>query len=206
MIIKEIVQNGSVIDEVADIHISTFSGFFLTFMGRGFLKVMYESYCEYDKAGIIGMFDENERLVGFLSYSGDMSGLYKYMIKKKLPLFAGYSISAFFRKPKIFIRLLRAFLKPGESKRDEDYIELSSIGVKPEYKAMGIGTQLIDYLKELVDFKEYKYINLETDAVNNEKVNSFYKKNGFVLTRTYETAEQRKMNEYRFYQEDKAPV
>ena len=71
---------------------------------------------------------------------------------------------------------------------------------------MGIGTQLIDYLKELVDFKEYKYINLETDAVNNEKVNSFYKKNGFVLTRTYETAEQRKMNEYRFYQEDKAPV
>ena len=76
---------------------------------------------------------------------------------------------------------------------------MSSICVRPDCKAKGIGTQLISYLKDIVDFSEYEYINLETDAVNNDMVNAFYKKNGFSLKRWYLTPEKRKMNEYRFY-------
>lgn len=208
MNIKEIEQsnNNYVINEVVDIHMAAFRGFFLTFMGKGFLKVMYKCYCEFEKSGLIGAFDDNGDLVGFLAFSGDMSGLYKYMIKKKLLLFGWYSVLAFFRKPKIFIRLLRAFLKPGESNREEKYIELSSIGVNPDSDNKGVGTQLISYLKDMVDFSEYEYINLETDAVDNEKANKFYLKNGFILTRMYETAEKRKMNEYRFYKNGKEQI
>ena len=50
----------------------------------------------------------------------------------------------------------------------------------------------------MVDFSKYAYINLETDAVNNDDVNRFYVKNGFKLARTYYSSEGRKMNEYRF--------
>jgi ribosomal protein S18 acetylase RimI-like enzyme len=62
----------------------------------------------------------------------------------------------------------------------------------------GTGSQLINRLKEMVDFNKYAYINLETDAVNNDAVNRFYVKNGFKLARSYSSAEGRKMNEYRF--------
>lgn len=206
MTIREIKKDEKEVKLVVDIHLATFAGFFLTFMGRGFLNLMYKCYCEHEKSGILGAFDDDNRLMGFLAYSEDMSNLYRYMIKSKFLLFAWYSIIAFFKKPTIFARLLRAFLKPSETTRNEKYIELSSIGVRPDCKSKGVGTQLINYLKKSVDFKEYKYINLETDAVANEKANNFYRKNGFSLVRTFETAEQRKMNEYRYYQEDKVLI
>ena len=181
------------------IHMQTFSGFFLTFMGKGFLKNMYQSYCRHEASNLLGAFDQDGRLIGFLAYSQDMSGLYKYMIKHKLIPFAWYSLGAFIRKPKVFMRLIRAFLKPSEAAREERYIELSSIGVDPSVKSKGIGSRLIDALKQKEQTSGCGYINLETDAVDNDGANAFYVKNGFVLTRTYCTRENRKMNEYRYY-------
>lgn len=185
------------INTVVSIHMNTFKGFFLTFMGRGFLNLMYRSYTEHKDSGILMAF-EGEKAVGFLAYSGNFSGLYKYMIKKRVIPFAWYSLGAFFREPKVFVRLISAFLKPGEVKREEKYIELASIGVEPNFKSNGIGSKLIDALKAQIDFTEYAYITLETDAVNNESANYFYCKNGFVLERKFETNQGRKMFEYRY--------
>lgn len=196
--IRQIDSNEkNIIREVVSIHLDAFSGFFLTFMGKGFLTQMYSSYCKHDASGLLVAFDGNDP-VGFLAYSGDFSGLYKFMIKTGLIPFAWYSLVAFLRKPKVFMHLIKAFLKPGEAKREEKYLELSSIGVHPNAASGGIGSQLIDALKITVDFEEYEYINLETDAVNNDGANHFYQKNGFVLSRKYETDEGRKMNEYRY--------
>lgn len=189
-----------VIKKVVAIHIKTFNGFFLTFMGKGFLRQMYSSYAQYNDAGLLVAY-EDDTPVGFLAYSSDMSGLYKYMIKRKLIPFAWYSLCAFFRKPMVFMRLLRAFLKPSEAKRNEKYVELASIGVSPECKSKGVGSALISELRRITDFNMYRYITLETDAVNNEIANNFYKKNGFELYREYKTREGRKMNEYRCYGE-----
>lgn len=186
-----------IINDIVSIHLDTFQGFFLTFMGGGFLKLMYQSYVEYNNSGILVAF-EDEKPVGFLAYSGDLSGLYKYMIKKRLIPFAWYSVGAFFRKPTVFMRLVRSFLKPSEAKRGEKYVELASIGVDPNVKSKGIGSQLIDALKSMIDFDDYAYIALETDAVNNDGANRFYQKNGFVRVREFETNEGRKMFEYRW--------
>lgn len=186
--------------EIVDIHLKTFEGFFLTFMGRGFLYHMYLSYCEDANSNLLVAVDENNKIIGFVAYSEDMSGLYKHMIKRHLIAFAWYSVGAFLRKPKVFMRLVRAFLKPSESKREECYVELSSIGVEPGVKSKGVGTQLIDAVKSRVDFTKNEYISLETDAVSNDAVNCFYMKNGFELVREYETREGRKMNEYRYVQ------
>lgn len=186
------------IDRIVAIHLDTFQGFFLTFLGRGFLKQMYSSYCDHQASGLLAAFDDENNIVGFLAYSAEMSGLYKHMIKTRLIPFMWYSLGAFLRKPAVFMRLVRAFLKPGEAKRSEAYVELASIGVSPEAKSKGIGSQLISSLKQLVDFSKYAYITLETDAVNNEGANAFYVKNGFVLQRSYTTSEGRAMNEYRY--------
>ena len=189
-----------IIKQIVQIHMDTFKGFFLTFMGKGFLKNLYKSYCQHKESGLLVAFENNEP-VGFLAYSGDYSGLYKFMIKRKLIPFAWYSFGAFIRKPKTFIRLIRAFSKSDDVKRNEKYIELASIGVKPESKSRGVGSSLITKLKENADFNVYSYISLETDATNNLAANRFYSKNGFELIRTYETKEGRKMNEYNFRRE-----
>lgn len=188
----------NVIEDVVNLHIEAFENFFLTFMGKGFLKQLYISYCRHTESELLGAFDNSGKLLGFAAFSGDYSGLYKYMIKTRLIPFAWFSLGAFFRKPGVFMRLIRAFLKPGEAERNEKYIELASIAVSPNSESKGIGSGLIDEVKAMTDFSKYKYITLETDALNNEKANAFYVKNGFKLERTYETHEGRKMNEYRF--------
>lgn len=187
----------SIIKQVVDIHMQTFSGFFLTFLGKGFLCQLYKGFYTHPRSGLI-VAEKESRIVGFLAYSEDLSGFYKYLIRKSLMPFACYSLGAFFRKPSSVVRLLKAFLKPGESKRNEKYIELSSIGVLPEMKNMHIGRQLIQRLKDQFNNELYSYIKLETDAVNNDDVNAFYVRNGFELACTYETPEGRKMNEYRW--------
>ena len=185
------------IDRIVSIHMDTFQGFFLTFMGRGFLRSLYRSYAEHKDSGLLVAFEEDGP-IGFLAYSADYSGLYRYMIKRRLISFAWYSLCAFLRRPAVFLRLIRALLKPGEAKREEEYVELASIGVAPESKSCGVGSRLVDALKDRVDFSRYAYITLETDAVDNEAANRFYKKNGFVPVRMFETAEGRKMYEYRY--------
>lgn len=185
------------INDIVTIHLNTFTGFFLTFMGRGFLNQMYTSYCDYEEAGLL-VAEEDGKAIGFLAYSSNFSGLYKFMIKTRLIQFGWYSIGAFLRRPSAFLHIISAFLKPGEAKREEEYVELSSIGVDPNIKSKGIGSLLIDSLKRKVDFTKFAYINLETDAVDNEGAIHFYEKNGFVRERMFETDEGRKMYEYRF--------
>ena len=190
-------EEKELINDIVSIHLNTFTGFFLTFMGRGFLNQMYRSYCDHDESGLL-VAEDNGKAIGFLAYSGDFSGLYKFMIKTRLIPFGWYSVGAFFRRPSAFMHIIKAFLKPSEAKREEKYVELSSIGVDPAIKSKGVGSLLIDELKKIVDFNKFAYITLETDAVNNDGAIHFYEKNGFVRERMYETDEGRKMYEYRF--------
>lgn len=192
----------SMIKEIVTIHLKTFSGFFLTFIGKGFLNQMYRSYCDHNESGLL-VAEEGGKAIGFLAYSENFSGLYKFMIKTRLLQFGWYSAGAFFRRPLAFTHIVRAFLKPSESKREEKYVELSSIGVDPSMKSKGVGSLLIEDLKKRVDFKKFEYITLETDAVNNKSAIHFYEKNGFVLERMFVTKEGRKMYEYRFTGERK---
>ena len=190
-------EERELINNIVSIHLNTFTGFFLTFMGRGFLNQMYRSYCDHDESGLL-VAEENGKAIGFLAYSGNFSGLYKYMIKTRLIPFGWYSVGAFFRRPSAFMHIIKAFLKPSEVKREEKYVELSSIGVDSTIKSKGVGSLLIDDLKKNVDFDKFAYITLETDAVNNDGAIHFYEKNGFVRERMFETDEGRKMYEYRF--------
>lgn len=199
MDIKKLADvNKDTINEVVDVHMHSFQGFFLTFLGRGFLRQLYRGFAEHPDSGLL-VAEENGKVIGFLAYSRNMSAFYKYLIKKHLISFAFYALGGFLRRPKIFFRLIRAFTYSKEAKRPESYIELSSIGVNPKSDSMGIGTRLIDMLKNCVEHTQAGYIKLETDADNNEKANRFYKKNGFELHHIYETQEGRRMNEYRFY-------
>ncbi len=184
--------------EVVDVHMQSFAGFFLTFLGKGFLKQLYQGFMEHNRSGILAAVGRNDRIVGFLAYSEDLSGFYQYLIKKHLLTFSWYAFLGFVRNPKICFRLFRAFFYSREAKRQEAYIELASLGVLPDMEGMGVGSRLIENLKRRAEGGKYQYIKLETDSENNDRVNRFYVKNGFVLDHSYLTREGRKMNEYRF--------
>lgn len=185
------------IKNIAELHRKAFPTFFLTQMGKGFLYELYRGYMEDINSGIIVAKDDNH-LIGFIAYSKDYSNFFKGLIRKRLINFTLYSLVALLRKPIIIRRLLRAFKKSEDVIKEELYVELASICVDPNAQCLGVGSKLIDYLKDNVDFQKYAYINLETDSNGNDSVNRFYIKNGFKLEKQFITAEGRKMNEYRY--------
>lgn len=182
---------------ISALHIKAFPDFFLTQLGFSFLNTLYTGYAEDKQSGII-VVELKGRIVGFIAYSNDYSKFYKGLIKNHLIKFAFCSAGAAIRHPSFIKRILGAFKKSDSVKKEEKYVELASICVDPRIKSKGLGSALIDYLKSIVDFNRYEYINLETDADGNDAVNRFYVKNGFVLERTFVTAEGRRMNEYRY--------
>ena len=185
------------ITSLSKLHMVAFPDFFLTQLGLHFLKTLYIGYIEDESSGIL-VAEINEMLVGFIAYSNDYSRFYKGLLKRHLIKFVFYSLLAVIQHPCFCKRLLGALKKSDEVKKREAYVELSSICVDPKFGNKGIGSKLIDKLKEITDFSDYMYINLETDACDNDSVNKFYIKNGFKLARSYVTKEGRKMNEYRY--------
>lgn len=196
IIIKKVADH-DLVDELVQIHMQSFKGFFLTSLGTGFLKKMYLGFIDEPHSDVY-IAKKKDDIVGFLAYSYDLSGLYRYLLCKNLLAFGWYAFCAFLRKPSIMFKLFRAFLKPSESCRDEKYVELSSIAVLPTVQNCGVGHLLLETLKSEIDFEQYEYLKLETDAENNIEANCFYVKNHFLLFNTYQTAEGRKMNEYRY--------
>ena len=198
--IKELEKaDKNTIHIIAELHKKAFPSFFLTQLGVVFLSTLYQGYMEDKDSGII-VAETNGEIIGFIAYSRDYSHFYKELLKNHLLRFAFCSFVASIKHPSFIKRLLGAFKKSDAVKKEEKYVELSSICVDPKIESKGIGSKLISYLKEMIDFNTYAYINLETDAVNNEVANHFYKKNGFKLERQFTTSEGRIMNEYRFSQ------
>ncbi len=187
----------STIQTIAQLHKRAFPSFFLTQLGIPFLTTLYTGYMEDNASGII-VAETKGRIIGFIAYSKNYSLFYKGLIKNHLIKFAFCSLGAAIKHPSFTKRLLGAFKKSDSVVKEEKYVELSSICVDPRIESKGVGSKLIDYLKRTVDFDEYAYINLETDADNNDGANHFYLKNGFKLARTFTTAEGRRMNEYRY--------
>ena len=189
--------NPYLIKDIAELHKRAFPKFFLTQLGVPFLRTLYNGYMEDKDSGIIIAVNEGE-LMGFIAYSNDYPRFYKGLIKNHLIKFAFCSLGAAISHPSFIKRILGAFKKSESVVKEERYVELASICVDPTIESKGIGSALINYLKSIVDFKTYAYINLETDADGNDSVNKFYVKNGFELERTFTTTEGRRMNEYRY--------
>lgn len=199
--IKELdTANEKHITTLSKLHMAAFPNFFLTQLGLSFLKTLYRGYIEDENSGIL-VAEINGNLAGFIAYSNEYSKFYKGLLKRHLIRFAFCSLLAAIRHPSFIKRLFGALKKSDEVKKEEAYVELASICVNPKIESRGIGSKLIDKLKEITDFSIYEYINLETDACDNDTVNKFYVKNGFRVARSYVTAEGRKMNEYRYYEE-----
>jgi ribosomal protein S18 acetylase RimI-like enzyme len=184
------------LDDVVNIHMKSFPGFFLTFLGKQFLKIYYEGIL-VEPSGIGILQTSKGELTGFVVGYHNPSGFYSRLLRRDWMRFGLSSAPAVLKKPSLFLRLLRATAKPFETPGCNT-VELSSIAVLPLHQGRGIGGQLINaFIKEAV-IRGIEYIYLTTDDIDNKAARTLYEKSGFKLYRKFETREKRLMCEYRY--------
>lgn len=184
------------LSRIVTIHLTCFPGFFLSFLGPGFLRLYYEGICS-DHAGIGFVFvDKLEIPVGFVAGTTNPSCFYSRLLKRDWLRFSLASVGAICKKPIIIRRIARAFYYPAENPVGENVAGLFSIGVLPELQRTGAGKKLVLAFLEEAQKRCCNKVFLTTDRDSNDDVNSFYKSLGFQIKRQFVSPEGRRMNEY----------
>lgn len=196
--IRIISLQSSMVEEMVGIHMEAFPDFFLTFLGKQFLREFYRSFVDNPEVcALVAFEEETQQLIGGAVGPFVPDGFFKKLLKRSWFRFALAGIPAVLRRPAAGARLIRALKYRGDSPHGmEKYALLSSIAVSPTARKSGVGrTLLADWLKIVRDHgKEGAF--LTTDAVGNESVNRFYRNNGWKLLRAFSTPEGRRMNYY----------
>jgi ribosomal protein S18 acetylase RimI-like enzyme len=182
--------------QIVDVHIDAFPNFFLTSLGRGFLKSYYRIYIQYGHIAYVA--DNNGIIVGFVVGTHDSRKFYNDLRKESqsfiLPLLMNFYNLALIRK--VLKRVKSVFFRKKVNENVKDYVgfnELTSIGVATQIKARGIGSSLLHAYEDFCMKSQCKGIVLTTDAVDNEHVLKFYQKFGYSIDQTFEQDNKRKM-------------
>lgn len=183
------------IDQVVSVHIASFSGFFLSFLGPRFLRLYYAGVCA-SPDGIAFVFDAADKPVGFVAGATNPKGFYSRLLKRDCVKFSLASLGAICKRPSIIKRLARAIFYPSKNPIGDHIAGLFSIGVQPELQRTGIGRQLLHMFLSEAKRRGCKRVFLTTDRDNNMAVNSFYRELGFKVENQYVTPEGRSINEY----------
>lgn len=184
------------IGRVVAVHLSSFPGFFLSFLGSRFLSLFYSGICSAPEGIAFVYLNDAGTPAGFVAGTSNPGGFYSRLLKRDWFKFALASIIPVLRKPSVIGRVARAVSHPSDNPIGDDVAGLFSIGVLPELQGTGAGKNLVQAF--LVEARERgcKRVFLTTDRDNNEAVNAFYEKLGFSVERQYVTPEGRRMNEY----------
>lgn len=189
-------MRGPDVGAVVDVHLRSFPGFFLSFLGPSFLRQLYHGIVA-DPTGVAFVVEEGGRITGFVAGTTEPGGFYGRLLRQRLLRFALASVWPFLRRPAILPRLLRALRRPAESSAcPSGSALLMSIAVAPESQTGGRGAMLVRAFLDETRSKGAKRIVLTTDAAGNDAVNQFYLRQRFTLNRTFQTPEGRAMNEY----------
>lgn len=183
------------VEAAVSVHLQAFQNFFLSFLGPRFLRELYASILS-DPSGFAFVAGRGTELLGFVAGTDQPSGFYRRLLQQRWWRFGLAAIRPAITHPAIIPRLLRAFQKPEDAVSPEGCGTLMSIAVLPGQQSRGAGQALVEAFLNEAAVRNLTRVDLTTDRDNNEKVNRFYQRLGFVCTRTFITPEGRWMNEY----------
>ena len=184
------------VSKVVAVHLSSFPGFFLSFLGPRFLSLFYTGICTAPEGISFVYLNDTGLPAGFVAGTSNPGGFYSRLLKRDWLKFALASIAPVLRKPSVLKRVARAISHPAGNPVGDDVAGLFSIGVLPELQGTGAGKKLVQAFLDEAKQRGCRRVFLTTDRDNNEAVNSFYEKLGFEIERQYVTPEGRRMNEY----------
>lgn len=189
--------DGRHIDEIVETHMRAFPTFFLTFLGRRFLKEFYASFLVDDQGmGFVAEAEPDGKVLGAVVGPLVPDGYFKRLLKRRWWAFCLASFTAVLKKPSTIKRLMRAVFYRGEAPKGPKRSLLSSICVGPECQGHGVGKALVEAWVAEAKRRGSGGCYLTTDAVDNEAVNRFYQKCGWRIETTFATPEGREMNRY----------
>lgn len=192
------------LDEVVQIHIKAFPGFFLTLLGRNFLHNLYKNFIRDDHS--ICLVARKDSLIrGFIVGNLKPEALFRRMLYRRGHLFLLYSLKPLILHPVLVSRkLIYALHYRGERPPAfENAALISSVGVDPGEGSKGAGSLLVREFCEKAFIKGSDTVYLTTDRYDNERVNSFYIRNGFMLKGVIEEPGRREMNRYIKFADEK---
>jgi GNAT superfamily N-acetyltransferase len=181
------------IDAVTAVHLAAFPDFFLSFLGRRFLRELYRAVLA-DPNGMAFVAVAGSEVIGFAVGTVNSSGFYRRVARRRWWRFAVASSTALLRRPAIIRRLVRALVSPPATSSEGALF--MSAGVDPQVQRSGAGKLLWTAIADEARRRGAKAVVLTTDRFGNDAVNSFHVSQGYELARTYETPEGRAMNEY----------
>jgi ribosomal protein S18 acetylase RimI-like enzyme len=185
----------SEVEAVVEIHITTFPGFFLSFLGRDFLALLYRSI-QAAPEGVVLVATGEEGIQGFAAGVTSQKSFYQRLVRTQWWRFAMSALSAAIRRPSVIPRLLRALRRSSEAERSAAAAALMSIGVRPDSEGKGIGSLLIESFCREMAARGVTDVCLTTDRDDNARANRFYERHGFHVSHSFVTPEGRPMIEY----------
>lgn len=181
------------VNAIVEIHLDAFKGFFLTSLGKAFLRFYYSCFIK-NKETVTMVAEESNVIYGFSASSKFSKGFNSRLIKSNLFAFGLLSLKMLFSRPCSLLRLVRNLTKKGEGVNDnEDYAELYSIGVSKIAQGKGVGKKLLAASELVMKEEGVVYVSLTTDYDNNNKAVGFYNSMGYKTLYEFITYPNRKM-------------
>lgn len=168
------------VDGIVEIHLLAFKDFFLSSLGKRFLKLYYLCFINCGK-GLVFCAHKDNQIVGFSACSYESRGFNSLLIKKNLIKFGIEAFRLLVSKPNALIRLTMNMNKGSKDTIIEDngkYAELYSIAVRPSCQGEGVGKLLLTATEnEVANYNSQ--VSLTTDYYNNDKTIAFYRALGY---------------------------
>lgn len=183
------------VPSMVDVHLHGFHGFFLSFLGRSFLRLVYSTMVS-DGGGVGVVAIDNGRIIAFAIGVTDQQSFYRRCVRERKWRFAAASVSAVIRRPAIVPRLIRALRKSAEARTSAAAACLMSIAVAPDHAGRGIGGRITSAFVQSMAAHDVTTLCLTTDRFDNDAVCEWYERIGFRLARIIHTPEGRWLNEY----------
>lgn len=191
MIIRKATIND--VNNIVEIHLNAFEGFFLTSLGPGFLRFYYSCFVRSNET-VTMIAEENGVVYGFSASSKFCKGFNSRLIKSNLIAFVLLSFKMLLIRPISLFRLVQNLSKKGENVIDnEDYAELYSIGVCKSAQGKGVGKMLLLKSEQVMKEEGVIRVSLTTDFDNNEQAVGFYHSMGYETFYEFITYPNRKM-------------
>jgi ribosomal protein S18 acetylase RimI-like enzyme len=182
---------------MAALHTAAFPGFFLTSLGRPFLRRLYAGFITQPD-GVCLVAEDAGCVVGFVAGTMNPSGFFRRLLRQQALGFAFAAVPGVLRNPVFTVRkCLGALFYRGETPGGlPDAVLLSSLAVSPAAQGKGVGQSLVQGFADEVRCRGGKLIYLTTDEAENERTNRFYARCGFELLDTFKRPGNRIMNRW----------
>jgi len=185
------------IDDIVSLHNEVFAGFFLTSLGGKFLMELYSGFTTIP-GGVMLIARDGAKLVGFAAGTTDPLRFFPSLRRQRGFFFFLKALPAVLRNPVPVVRRLFAglFYRGDAPQHQVSGALLSSIGVASEQRGNGLADRLLYSFEREVAKYGSRQVYLTTDADHNERVNTFYRKNGYKLDSQYKQGNGRLMYRY----------